>query len=121
MPGARNPHSYTRAVAGDHDGNLLVGEAALGGLTAAFSCFPRQRTLPLERQQEYRFIRLSNAGQSLRLNRLRKRQETVAPAVSGADMNIQVIRDGSQRPSFLKLVPPRDICIACSDPSNRLV
>lgn len=91
---------YAGSVARHKNRYLFLREATLGGLATAFASLPWQGSLPLEREQEHRFVNLRNTDQGLRHRRLRTGQETMAPAMRRPDMDAELLCHSAQRTSI---------------------
>ena len=91
---------YAGSVARHKNRYLLVRETALGGLATAFARLPWQGALPLEREQEHRFVHLRNSDQGRRHRRLRTGQETMTPAMCRSDMDAEFLCHSAQRTSI---------------------
>lgn len=91
---------YAGSVARHKNRYLFLREATLGGLATAFASLPWQGALPLEREQEHRFVDLRNTDQGRRHRRLRTGQETMAPAMCRPDMDAEFLCHSAQRTSI---------------------
>jgi len=72
----------SRAIAGDENADLLVGEAALGCSAATFARLASQSAAAFVRLEEISFVRFGNALQMHRTVVLRPREEAMAPTKS---------------------------------------